>query len=50
MSVPVPKGEDDGLGNAGGMDLRTFAKGGGTSSSGQHPTWASALFVHMVRL
>ncbi|KAI0270370.1 hypothetical protein BGY98DRAFT_1179786 [Russula aff. rugulosa BPL654] len=40
-------GEGDGLGNAGGTDLPTFVKDGGTSSSGQHPTWASASFVHM---
>ena len=50
MSMPVSQGEDDGMGKGGGMDLRTFAKGGGTSSSGQHPTWASALLVQMVRL
>jgi hypothetical protein len=39
-----------GWGIAGGIDSRTFAKDGGTSSLGQHPTWASALFVHMARL
>ena len=50
ISETVRGGEDNGLENAGGMDLPTFAKDGGTSSLGQHPTWASALFVHMARL
>ena len=50
ISISVWMGEDDGLGNAGGIDSPMFAKDGGTSSLGQHPTLASASFVHMARL
>jgi hypothetical protein len=54
MPISVLGVECDGLANAGGIDSPTFAKDGGTSSMpsslGQHPTWASALFVHMARL
>ena len=50
MSISVWMVEDDGLGNGGGIDSPRFAKDGGLSSLGQHPTWASASFVHMARL
>jgi hypothetical protein len=50
MTTSVSRGEENGLGNAGGIDSPTFVKDGGTSYSGQHPTWASALCVHMARL
>src|SRR6266849_11216423 len=50
MSLPVSMGEGDGLANDGGTDSPTFVKDGGTSSLGQRPSWASALFVHMARL
>jgi hypothetical protein len=43
-------GGGNGLANAGGIDSPKFAKDGGTSYLGQHPTWASALFVQTVRL
>ena len=49
MSISVLRGECTGLGNGGGIESPTFAKDGGTSSLGQHPTWASALCVHMAR-
>ena len=38
MSISVSRAEDNGLENGGGIDLPTFAKNGGTSSLGQHPT------------
>ena len=50
MSIPVSEGDRNGLAKDGGIGSPVFAKDGGTSSLGQHPTWASALFVHMTRL
>jgi hypothetical protein len=50
MTISVCRVEDNGLGNGGGIDSPTFVQDGGTSSLGQHPTWASALCVHMARL
>jgi hypothetical protein len=50
MTISVSTGEDNGLGNTGGIGSRTFVKDGGTSFLGRHPTWVSALFVHMARL
>jgi hypothetical protein len=37
----------DGIVKDGGTNSHTFAKDGESSSSGQHPTWAFASFVHM---
>src|SRR6267154_4243266 len=50
MTKSVSRGEKIGLESVGGIGSPTFVKDGGTSSLGQHPTWASALCVHMARL
>src|SRR5229473_3043384 len=49
MTKSVSKGRVNGPAKSGGTNSHTFAKDGGISYLGQHPTWVFTLSVHLAR-